>query len=95
MGLDITSYHYLSFHIIIINFRSNQSSEKYCYFFFDSKLTGMIQNEQNTAISKQFTKPAEYTHTTSGTILCADVWISGSQVTSLQNLVYTFRSFCF
>ena len=31
-------------------------------------------------ISKLFTKPAEYTRTTSGTIFSANVWISGGQV---------------
>ena len=39
-----------------------------------------IPNEQNTAISKHFTKLAEYTHTTSRTIFIADLWISCSQV---------------
>ena len=53
---------------------------KYCYSFFNSQLTGLIQNEQYTAISKHFTKSAEYTRTTSGTIFSADVKISGSQV---------------
>ena len=49
------------------------------YFFFDlQKLTGLIKNEQNSAISKHFTKAAEYTHNntlykTSGTIFSADV----------------------
>ena len=32
-------------------------------FLFDSQQTGLIQNEQNTAISKHFTKPVEYIHT--------------------------------
>ena len=51
------------------------------FFFFGSQLlTGLIQNEQNTAISKHFTKPAEYTRTISGIIFSADVWISGGQV---------------
>ena len=50
---------------------------KILYFFFDSQLTGQIQN---TAISKHFTKPIVYTRTTSGTIFSADVWISGGQV---------------
>ena len=49
-------------------------------FFFDLKLTGLIQNEQNTAILKHFTKRAQYIHTTSGTIFSADVYISGDQV---------------
>ena len=34
---------------------------KYCYFFLDSQLNRLIQNEQNTVLSKHFTKPAEYT----------------------------------
>ena len=37
----------------------------------------MIQNEQNTAISRHFIKPAEYTRGKSGAIFSADVWISG------------------
>ena len=46
----------------------------YCYFFlFDSQLIGLIQNEQNNAISKHFTKPAEYIRTTSATIFSTDV----------------------
>ena len=54
-------------------------------FFFDSQLlTGLIQNETNTAY-KAFYKPHgvcihEYTRTTNGTIFSADVWINGSQV---------------
>ena len=36
--------------------------------------------KQNTAISKQFTKPTVYIRTTSGTIFSADVLISGGQV---------------
>ena len=44
---------------------------KYCYFFLDR----LIQNEQNTALSNHFIKPAEYTCTTSGTIYSADVQI--------------------
>ena len=43
------------------------------FFFLHSQLTGLIQNEQNTAISKHFTKPIEDTETTSGTIFSADV----------------------
>ena len=51
---------------------------KYCYFFFESQLTGLIQNEQNNAISNYLTKSAEYTrnntlYKTSGTIFSADV----------------------
>ena len=38
---------------------------KYCYFFLDSQLNRQIQIEQNTVLSKDFTKPAEYTSTTS------------------------------
>ena len=78
-----------------LNAISNESSEakfkalknEYIYnsknivnFFFDSQLTGLIQNAQNTAISKNFTKPEEDTRITGGTIFNADVWISGSQV---------------
>ena len=37
-------------------------------------------NKIITALSKYFTKSAEYTSTTSGTIFSVDVWISGSQV---------------
>ena len=37
------------------------------------QLTGLIQNEQNTAISKHFTTPVEYFNTTSGTIFSTDV----------------------
>ena len=43
-------------------------------------MTALIQNEQNTAISKHFTKPAEYIRKTSGTIFSADVQISGGQM---------------
>ena len=43
-------------------------------------MTGLIQNEQNTAVSKHFIKSAEYTRTTCGTIFSANVWISGGQV---------------
>ena len=32
------------------------------------------------AISRHFIKPVEYTHTTSGTIFIADVWISGQVI---------------
>ena len=48
--------------------------EKY-YFYFDSQLAGLIQNEQNTAISsiRLFLKAAIYTRTTSGTLFSADV----------------------
>ena len=35
---------------------------------------------QDTAISKHFTKSAEYSRTTSGTIFSADVGICGGQV---------------
>ena len=64
---------------------------KYCYFFSDSKLTELTQNDQNTAISKHFTKSAEDTDTTSGTIFSADVWISGRQVIFflITNLAHT------
>ena len=37
------------------------------FFFFDSQLTGLIQNEQNMVISRHFIKH-EYTHAMSGTI---------------------------
>ena len=50
------------------------------FFFFDLQLTGLIQNEQNTAKSKHFTKPAEYIRTTSGTFFqrgCIDKRRSG------------------
>ena len=43
-------------------------------------MTGLIQNEQNSALSKYFIKPAEYTSTTSGATFSADVWISGGPV---------------
>ena len=67
---------------------------KYCYFFFHSQLTRLIQNEQNATISKHCTNSAEYTRTTSGTIFSAVVWISGGQVIFfITNLVHTFRSF--
>ena len=56
-------------------------------------MTRLIQNEQNNAISKHFTRPMVYTRTNSGTIFSMDVWISGCQVIfSLQNLVYTFKA---
>ena len=42
-------------------------------FLFDSQLTRLIQNEQNTAISEHFTTPAENIRTASGTIFSADV----------------------
>ena len=58
----------------------NLKQYKYCYSFIDSQLTGLIQYEQNTAISRHLNKPAEVTRTTSGTIFSADVWISGGQV---------------
>ena len=44
------------------------------------QLNGLIQNEQNTEISKHFTKSAEYTRTTSGTIFSTGVRLSGGQV---------------
>ena len=38
--------------------------KKYCYFFFfDLQLNGLIQNEQNNATSKHFTKPVVYIRT--------------------------------
>ena len=43
-------------------------------------MTGLIHNEQNTAISKHFTKLGKYTSTTSGTIFSVDVLIRGGQV---------------
>ena len=47
---------------------------KYLFFdFFHLQLTGLIQNERNTAISKHFTKPMECIRTTIGTIFGADV----------------------
>ena len=53
----------------------------YCYFFLDSQLNRLIQNIKNTALSKHFTKPAEYTSILAcGTIFIADVWISDGQV---------------
>ena len=36
--------------------------------------------KQNTTISKHFTKPTVYTHTTTGTIFSADVWINDGQM---------------
>ena len=46
------------------------------------------QNKQNTAISKRFTKPAEYTRTTSGAIFIAYVWICGGQV------IFHYKTWC-
>ena len=76
--------------------KNNLNQKNIAIFFFDSQLTGLIQN--NTAISKHFTKstvydPPVYDRTTSGTIFSADVWINGGQlIFSIQNLVHTFRS---
>ena len=53
---------------------------KYCYFFFDSQLTELIQNKTKYCNIKAFYKPMVYTHTTSGNIFSANVWISGSEV---------------
>ena len=67
-----------------------------CYFFFDSQLTGLIQNEKNTAISKHFTKPADYTRTTTESIFGADAWINGGQVSfCYKTLCIAFASFIF
>ena len=49
-------------------------------FFFSLIYNWPDLFEQNTAISKHFTKPADYFRTTSGTIFSADVLISGGQV---------------
>ena len=38
-----------------------------------------IQNKQDTAITKHFSKP-QYTHTNCGTIFSADIWKSDGQV---------------
>ena len=46
---------------------------KFLVFFFDLQLTKLIQNEQNTSISKHITRLMEYIHTTTGTIFSADV----------------------
>ena len=49
---------------------------KYYYFFFDSQLTGLIQNKTKYCHIKAFYK----TRTTSGTIFSADLLISGGHV---------------
>ena len=54
---------------------------------FDLQLTGLIQNEKNTAISKHFTKLAEYIHISTG---CVDKRLSGDF--SIQTWLYTFRT---
>ena len=61
---------------------------------FDSQLTGLIQNEQNTAISWHFTKPAEYIRTNMWNYfqrVCMDKWRSG--VFSLQTWCISLEAF--
>ena len=56
-------------------------------------MTGLIQSEQNTELSKHFTIPAENTCTTSGTIFSADVWISGGRDFSIQTWCIPLEAF--
>ena len=77
---------------MMLVYKSNQSSDRPFRKFKALKNTFKpLKYCYNAAISKHFTTPTVYNCTTSGTIVSAELWISGFNT----NLVHTLRSFCF
>ena len=57
-------------------------------FFFDSQITGLIQNEQNILQYLSISQNPRSICTTSGTIFSADVLIGGGQV------IFQYKTWC-